>query len=124
MLVETAFGRFFVLNYIVSTRVFAGKYSLDSESFLTARKWFKESNKIGFLGFGFDPLNVHRLGLIDVLNYRRIATPGHVPEITASVLNKANAEINRIIAKLCPGFGFGHFDMNNTMTVRTSTLLG
>ena len=95
----------------------------DSAAFQTAREWFAESGTIGFLGFGFDSLNVHRLGLIDVLKHRHGIKNQDIPQIIASVYGKTNAEINRIHQKLCKGFGWGHLDKTNTMTIRETRLL-
>ena len=41
-----------------------------SKAFQRARDLCAEADNIGFLGFGFDALNIERLGLVDVLQWR------------------------------------------------------
>ncbi|MHB8915924.1 MAG: hypothetical protein ACYC4K_08960, partial [Thiobacillus sp.] len=41
----------------------------DDKNFQTAQNWFEWAERICFLGFGFDALNMERLGIADVLSH-------------------------------------------------------
>jgi hypothetical protein len=65
----------------------------DAPQFAAVRSLFDWAERICFLGFGFDSLNVTRLGLRDVVLWRRDnKKPG--PQVYATVLEKTNAEVN------------------------------
>jgi flagellar biosynthesis regulator FlaF len=101
----------------------------EAQVFETARKWFYESEIIGFLGFGFDTLNVNRLGLSDVLGYQ-LENGKPIATVIASTFKKTAAEAKKIRRMLWPkadSLGrtsyietHGH---ENTMTIRESDLL-
>ena len=96
----------------------------DCKDFEIAKNWFNTSEKIGFLGFGFDKINVRRLGLIDVLNHRRKQnSEKDVPRIVATMLDMTLSEINHHHANVCPGFAWDPYDMKNTLALRESGLL-
>ena len=63
----------------------------ESAEFQQAQEWFKTSNRIGFLGFGFDKLNVSRLGIRDITDKFR-ASNMTLPIFYASAFQRTNAE--------------------------------
>ena len=95
----------------------------DSKEFSTARRFCVEAESIGFLGFGFDPLNIERLGLADILRWRTENKRG-APRIVASALGVTNAEILRFKKQLCPSEIWEPVKDNCLMTLRESALLG
>lgn len=95
----------------------------DSKAFMVARKLCAEAESIGFLGFGFDPLNIERLGLADVLKYRKEQS-GSTPRIVASTLGVTHAEMTRYKNQICPNEIWEPKSNNCLMTLRESTLLG
>jgi hypothetical protein len=95
----------------------------DGQAFEIGRNWFNTARKIGFLGFGFDKMNVRRLGLIDVLNHRRRhKSENELPRIVATVFGMTISEINHHHANVCDGFSWEPFDMKNTIALRESGL--
>ena len=94
----------------------------DDEVFKKARRWFDWAEQICFLGFGFDPLNVERLGLDSVLVYKREKSI-QMPTIVASIFGKTNAEKFAIQNKLCPTSGWQSLTEKNAMTLRHSSVL-
>lgn len=67
----------------------------DDKDFETARSWFDWAERICFLGFGFDALNMERLGLADVLLWKKKnALPA--PGLVASMFGKTDREIGTI----------------------------
>lgn len=97
----------------------------DNKTFEIARKWFYESENIGFLGFGFDTLNVERLGLSDVVQYR-INNNIPVPSVMTSAFGKTEKEIEKIQKSLMPHSPSSVKAVieKNTMSIRKSNLLG
>lgn len=97
----------------------------DSDSFHIARKYFEDYKMIGFLGFGFDALNVERLGLSVVLHYREKNKVG-MPTIMASVLKKTPTERAKITRFINPSnmCALQLLDEENTRAIRMSSLLG
>jgi hypothetical protein len=63
------------------------------EAFVETRKWFDWAERICFLGFGFDRLNMERLDLQSVQAAKR-ASGNPLPEIFATVLGRTVAEQN------------------------------
>lgn len=98
----------------------------DDVTFQTVRNWFGESEVIGFLGFGFDKLNIKRLGLSDVLDWN--ANEGKPnPIVIASTYGKRRAETEKLGQLLWPKSPtkFMHtLHLENTMTIRESDPLG
>ena len=90
--------------------------------FEQARKWFEWAERICFLGFGFDPLNVDRLGLNSVLEWKRKKLAKST-WIVASLYGKTSAEKTAIQHKLCPKENWATFNEKNLMTLRESGLL-
>lgn len=95
----------------------------DSKVFMSARDLCAEAESIGFLGFGFDPLNIDRLGLADVLKLRNEHKWG-TPRIVASMLGVTHAEMLRYKNQICPNEIWEPKNNNCLMTLRESTLLG
>ena len=63
----------------------------EDKVFVEVRKWFGWAERICFLGFGFDPLNVGRLGLHSVMSWtRQSAAP--VPTVYATRLGRSDVE--------------------------------
>jgi hypothetical protein len=94
------------------------------DPFALARAWFGEAERICFLGFGFDSLNMKRLGLRDVIETRPQATP---LVVSASTLGKFEAEIAKArIALGCnalPG-NWGNWDGSDTENLVTLRKFG
>jgi len=95
----------------------------DGAAFQTARNWFGESEVIGFLGFGFDTLNVKRLGLSVVLDLQ-FNNNKHAPTTIASTYGKTNTEAHKICRLLWPrsSGSVQTYNHNNSMTIRESEL--
>jgi len=91
-------------------------------TFEDARELFAKAEKICFLGFGFDPLNVERLGLESVLSWKK-GRGEPIPEIYASTFQKTQAEKVKIHTALCPSVAWKTFDERNVMTLRESGIL-
>lgn len=71
----------------------------DDEVFVNARTWFDWAKNIFFLGFGFDELNINRLDLKTVLDYKTRNDMAH-PRVFASVFGMTNNEIELARARL------------------------
>lgn len=73
----------------------------DSKSFRDARLWLGTADRIGFIGFGFDPLNCRRLGMpMDsdwCVSYGRKA----LPEIYASTFDRTQVQRNEVQRLIC-----------------------
>lgn len=67
-----------------------------SQEFTHARQWLFEAQRIIFLGFGFDPLNVQRLDIASVLEER---TP-NPPIVTFSAFGFTDAEVQSVKSRL------------------------
>lgn len=65
------------------------------KNFEMVREWFEWAERICFLGFGFDALNMERLGIADVLNWVK-KSHAPTPWIVASMFGKTDKEINSI----------------------------
>jgi len=94
----------------------------DDEKFKLARNWFEWAERICFLGFGFDPLNVDRLGLNSVLDWKR-KEQAKSTWIVASLYGKTSAEKAAIQRVLCPKENWVTFNEKNLMTLRESGVL-
>lgn len=99
----------------------------DDVAFEAARSLFENAEVIGFLGFGFDTLNIERLGLGDVLDWRS-DNKRSLPSIIASTYRKTNAESIKIRQLLWPSApessDYIHtYNLENTTTIRESVLL-
>jgi len=95
----------------------------DDDVFNLARRWFADAQQIIFLGFGFDPLNVERLGLADVISHLSDQN-SPVPTVFASVLGKTPTEIRLINQTLCPPPGNFVVEGNrNLMALRNWSVL-
>lgn len=94
------------------------------KEFQIAQGWFYDSKIIGFLGFGFDRLNVHRLNLSSMIE-QKIDAKNTSPKIISSTFGKTRAEIENISMLLWPRFpqNINSFTLNNTQTLRESNLL-
>ena len=95
----------------------------DDKDFQTARNWFDWAERICFLGFGFDALNMERLALEDVLSWKK-RNGAPTPWVVASMFGKTDREISAIT-----GAHFSHADSHKTekernlMTLRHSGVL-
>ena len=93
------------------------------EVFLKAREWFSWADRICFLGFGFDPLNIERLNLASVLQYK-YENRQNIPGVFASTLGRTKAEVLADLKRCLGGVGsWSERDLNNSMTLRTLNLL-
>ena len=93
----------------------------ESKVFERVRDVLAGAARICFLGFGFDPLNVERLGLASVLDWKR--KNKQAVEIYASMYQKTKTEIDKIHNKLCPNDNWHTFNTRNVMTLRESGIL-
>ncbi len=95
----------------------------DDKAFDKAREWFNWAERICFLGFSFDPLNVERLGLNEVVDAK--AQRGDVFRIYASVYDLTQAEVGAASHATCGGRNFipGHPSWKALQTLREKGLL-
>jgi hypothetical protein len=70
----------------------------DAPSFQTAQRWFRLSDRVCFLGFGFDELNCIRLNFAEV-----IAESKRWPKVYATVYNMFRMEAMHSLQALLPG---------------------
>lgn len=98
----------------------------DDSGFGEARAWFQWAQRICFLGFGFDPLNVERLGLASVLAYiRKHPQTERIPSLFASAYQMTPKEVTqRIHDPLGPTATTAVINDRNLMTLRTTGVLG
>lgn len=84
----------------------------DDSAFKTARKWFDWSDNTCFLGFGFDELNIKRLGFDSVINHnnQKLITN---PKVIASTFRMTNAETD--LARTRLGMGNADTDQNRRL---------
>lgn len=68
----------------------------DDKAFFTAQEWFSWADRICFLGFGFDPLNMQRLGVGPTLSLL-LKQNMRVPQIVASMFGKTAREIEAVV---------------------------
>lgn len=95
----------------------------DDKNLQTARNWFEWAERICFLGFGFDALNMERLGIADVLNFVKKAH-APTPWIVASMFGKTDKEINSIAGThFSPAVSYKIEKERNLMTLRHTGLL-
>mgnify|MGYP003575445492 CR=1 FL=1 len=70
----------------------------DAPSVAMAQELTNEAKRVCFLGFGFDEVNVRRLGAID--NF--VNSPGRLPKkVVATCLGMTPAEANRAAVRVC-----------------------
>ena len=97
----------------------------DEVAFDKARDWFYDSEIIGFLGFGFDTLNVERLGLSGVIDLRR-SNNKNIPSVIASTYDKTDKEAKKILRLLWQKAPLLNtlkaYNHKNTMIIRESDL--
>ncbi len=95
----------------------------DDTVFQLARNWFANAQQVIFLGFGFDPLNVKRLGIADVISaLSKQNRP--IPTVFATVIDKTQTEVRLINQAVCPQPGTFVVDGNrNLMALRTWSVL-
>lgn len=95
----------------------------DDKAFQTAQEWFDWAEKICFLGFGFDPLNMERLGIDSVLDWlKRNQAP--TPWIVTSMFGKTDTEIAFIKNNyLSAATSYRIENERNLMTLRNSGFL-
>jgi hypothetical protein len=93
----------------------------DDETLRKIRDWVYTADQICILGFGFNPLNMERLGLHDALRVRK--EHGRSSYICASVYGKTKAEVARIKERYFPGIAIMALDTTNSMTLRESEIL-
>lgn len=70
--------------------------------FGVVRQWFREAARICFLGFGYDALNVTRLGLADVIRERQQSNAG-TPVIYGSAFERSVAEMGDATRRVTGG---------------------
>lgn len=96
----------------------------DDTQFQMVRTWFEWAEQICFLGFGYDELNMNRLGLDSVLEWIKKRGKG-TPRIVASILGLTNSEVSR---RLLPHIGHAEnrtlIPSQNLMVLRESGILG
>jgi hypothetical protein len=95
----------------------------DDRDFLLAQDWFAWAEEIVFLGFGFDSLNVKRLGLHGVM-VRLNLEKRPLPRIWASVHLKTASEQAVIYEALCNGLKWIPLDHQNLDALRNSRIFG
>jgi len=95
---------------------------LDDEVFERARELCTHADKICFLGFGFDPLNVRRLNIPSVLDWAA-KNRGTSPPMIASTFGMTGAEIARGTWDVSGKYGMNTFSATNLQTLRESGLL-
>lgn len=93
----------------------------DDSVFETVREWADWADQICFLGFGFDPLNMHRLNLAKALEGRK--RTGRPVYICASVFGKTSAEVRRIEERYFKDHLLQSLNHKNLMTLRESEIL-
>ena len=69
-----------------------------SREYITAREWLRSADCIIFLGFGYDELNIYRLGMKDYLCHIKQNRDGNKPYIIGSAVEKTASECNDIDA--------------------------
>lgn len=96
----------------------------DGEQFQDARNWLNAAERICFLGFGFDALNVSRLGLVDVA-LQRSQENRRFHSLVASVYKRTSKEVEWISSKIGASLFLNYllFDGKNLQTLRNSDLL-
>lgn len=95
----------------------------DDKNFQMAQNWFEWAERICFLGFGFDALNMQRLGIADVLNLVKKAHDP-TPWIVASMFGKTDKEIDSIAGKhFSQAVSYKIEKERNLMTLRHTGLL-
>lgn len=98
----------------------------DDAEFQMVRTWFDWAERICFLGFSFDELNMQRLGLESVLEWI-VNNKGkeHTPWVVASVLGLTKSEVRR---RLQPHIerakAHQEYPSKNLMVLRESGVLG
>jgi hypothetical protein len=65
----------------------------DDPAFEKARDWFNWASRICFLGFGFDELNIKRLGLKDVIDSKEPTRGIHPPMVISSTFGMTDSQI-------------------------------
>ncbi|MGA8146785.1 MAG: hypothetical protein WB870_04315 [Gallionellaceae bacterium] len=112
------------LNIAASSIVIMPEARNDSEQFQQARNWLYAAERICFLGFGFDALNVSRLGLIDVV-MQRTQENRRFQLLVASTFERTPKEIEWIKSKIGASSFLTHifFNGKNLQTLRNSDLL-
>ena len=68
----------------------------DDAVFMTAREMLKKSKRACFLGFGFDPINLARLGIENLMHLARGET-GDVIDVYATTIGLEEAERQKLI---------------------------
>jgi hypothetical protein len=96
---------------------------LDDKCFQVARTWFDWADDICFLGFGFDPLNMERLGIDSVIEARVVSSKKNPPNVTASLFGKTRAEADQIGTSMGLVKSWNPLFEKNVMTLRSSSIL-
>ena len=96
----------------------------DDKVFMEIREWVEWSEQVCFLGFGFDPLNMERLGVDSVFKYLSEKNGRLTTSIKASRLGITEPEVARIRNRYFKHVGDVFFhDANVQMTLRESGVL-
>lgn len=97
----------------------------DDTEFEMVRSWLDWAERICFLGFGFDELNMKRLGLREVFESMSLQAGKPMPWVVASTLGLTDSEVHR---RLLPSLGHinAHNELprTNLMVLRESGILG
>lgn len=105
----------------------------DSPDLQMCRAWLLEADRICFLGFGFDPINLRRLNAVETIK-RKIADRPQLREVFASAFGLTAREMQKA-AERCGNSpydrslhafpeGFAPPELKNLETLRLSTILG
>jgi hypothetical protein len=88
-----------------------------------ARQWFEWAHRICFLGFGFDPLNMERLGLYSLLRDKRQGGSRTTGSVYATTYGRTNAAKDADRYRLLGEEVWRTYDMPSTSMLRESGLL-
>jgi hypothetical protein len=92
-----------------------------SDEFLRAQEWIGEADRIGFMGFGYDPMNCKRLDVYRVLKERR---PPLVPaKIFAGTYGLTDSEVGDARKRICRDCPWTPMSVQNLALLRESGLL-
>lgn len=94
----------------------------DDEVFQKARKWFGRAERICLLGFGFDPLNINRLGLESVLSWKK-SQGAKLPLVFATTFGRTKVEVAADRRRLCGDEPWNAFELQNSMMLRETPIL-
>ena len=71
-----------------------------SQEFTIAREWLRSADCIIFLGFGYDEVNIYRLGMKEHLAHTKKNRDGYSPDVIGSAVGKTGSECDDINAMM------------------------